>query len=87
MSAPTPTHRCRVIDVDNAMTEVRAFLEGLKANGERPWCEVVYPAPPHRDPDEWERSQADTFDAVELDDNGDIVTLPPYSLLEQVAAP
>lgn len=78
-----PTHRCRVIDPDDAMTEIRTFLEGLKASGERPWCEVFYPAPPHRDPDEWEREQAEAFDAVELTDDGDIVTLPPYSELSK----
>lgn len=87
MTAPyLPTHRCRVIDPADAMTEVREFLEGLKASGERAWCEVVYPAPPHRDPDEWEREQADTFDAVELTDDGDIVTLPPYAVLEAASS-
>lgn len=78
----TPSHRCRVIDPAQAMTEVREFLENLKASGERAWCEVVYPAPPHRDVVTWETEQADTFDAVELTDDGDIVTLPPYSVLE-----
>lgn len=86
MTAPLPTHRCRVIDPSNAMTEVRGFLENLKASGERPWCEVVYPAPAHRDPDEWEAAQAGTFDAVELTDDGDVVTLPPYAELEAASA-
>lgn len=85
MSSVTPTHRCRVIDPLEAMTEVRTFLENLKANGERPWCEVVYPAPDHRDPDEWEREQADTFDAVELVDD-EVVTLLPYALLEAASS-
>jgi hypothetical protein len=86
MTAPLPTHRCRVVDPDNAMLEVREFLEGLKANGERPWCEVVYPAPAHRNAEEWETLQADTFDAVELTADGDIVTLPPYAELEAASA-
>lgn len=72
-----PTRRCRVIDPDNAVEEVRAFLEATP-EGERRWCEVWFPAPPHRDPVEWDREQADTFDAVELVD-GEIVTLPPYA--------
>ena len=71
-----PTRRYRVIDSDNAVNEIRAFLEAMPA-GERKWCEVWYPAPDHRDPDEWEAEQRETFDAVELVD-GEIVTLPPY---------
>lgn len=71
-----PTRRCRVIDADNALDEIRSFLESTP-EGERPWCEVWYPAPEHRDPEEWDREQAETFDAVELVD-GEIVTLPPY---------
>lgn len=78
-----PTRRCRVIDPDRAMDEIRAFLESLEAEGERPWCEVWFPAPEHLSADEaraWEQRQADTFDAVELVD-GEIVTLPPYAEL------
>lgn len=78
-----PTRRCRVIDTDRAMEEVRAFLDGLASEGERPWCEVWFPAPAHLNASErraWEQRQADAFDAVELID-GEIVTLPPYSEL------
>lgn len=82
MSA-VPIHRCRVIDPGKAMEEIRAFLERLAAEGERPWCEVWYPAPEHldaADASDWDARQADTFDAVELVD-GEIVTLPPYTEL------
>lgn len=81
MSAPVVPHRrCRVIDTDRAMEEIRAFLEHLIEEGERPWCEVWYPAPEHRNSAHWEHRQAETFDAVELVD-GEIVTLPPYAEL------
>lgn len=76
-----PTRRCRVIDPDRAMEEIRAFLDALEAEGERPWCEVWFPAPEHLNDAEaraWEERQADAFDAVELVD-GEIVTLPPYA--------
>lgn len=86
MTAPLPTHRCRIIDPANANAELREFLEGLKASGERPWCEVFYPAPPHRNAEEWETLQADTFDAVELTDDDELVTLPPYAELEAAGA-
>jgi len=75
-----PTRRCRVIDPENAVDEIRAFLEATP-DGERAWCEVFYPAPAHLDPlkkAEWEARQPDTFDAVELVD-GELVTLPPYA--------
>lgn len=78
-----PKRRCRVIDPDRAMEEIRAFLEGLASEGERPWCEVWFPAPEHLSVGEalaWEQRQADAFDAVELVD-GEIVTLPPYAEL------
>ena len=78
-----PKRRCRVIDPERAMEEIRAFLDGLASEGERPWCEVWFPASEHLSTDEvlaWEERQADTFDAVELVD-GEIVTLPPYAEL------
>jgi hypothetical protein len=80
MAELVPTRRCRVIDPDRAMEEIRAFLDGLNASGERPWCEVWFPAPEQLSVDEaraWEQRQTDAFDAVELVD-GEIVTLPPY---------
>lgn len=84
MSSALPTRRCRVIDPDNAVEEIRAFLEATPP-GERKWCEVWYPAPAHRDPDEWEAAQPDSFDAVELVD-GELVTLPPYAELTKGAS-
>jgi hypothetical protein len=80
MNPDLPTRRLRVIDPDNATAEILAFLERLRDEGERPWCEVVYPAPDHVDPDVWEAQQEDTFDALELVD-GDLVTVPPYAEL------
>ncbi|WP_176697190.1 hypothetical protein [Microbacterium sp. 3J1] len=83
MTSPLPTRRCRVIDPDAAMDEIRAFLSGLEAEGERPWCEVWYPAPEHlsaADWSDWEARQGETYDAVELLD-GEIVTLPSYAEL------
>lgn len=77
-----PTRRCRVVDTDNALDEIRAFLDALP-DGERKWCEVLYPAPAGADPAVWEAEQEATFDAVELID-GEIVTLPPYAELEAV---
>lgn len=76
-----PTHRVRIIDVDNAIDEIRAFLNGLAAEGKRPWAEVFYPPPPRLTPEEaaaWERRQLDHFDAVELIGDA-VVTLPPYA--------
>ncbi len=83
MPSTLPTRRCRVIDPDAAMDEIRAFLSGLEAEGERPWCEVWYPVPAHlgaAERSDWEARQGDTFDAVEFVD-GEIVTLPPYAEL------
>jgi hypothetical protein len=77
MAPELPTRRCRVIDPENAIDEIRAFLEATPA-GERAWCEVWYPAPDHRDAAEWDHDQHESFDAVELVD-GEIVTLPPYA--------
>lgn len=85
---PTPTSRIRIIDRDNANEEITAHLERLAAEGERPWCEVFYPAPTHltaAEREQWETAQHDAFDAVELVD-GVIVTLPPYAELEQASA-
>lgn len=75
-----PTHRIRIVDVDNAMSEIRVALEALAAAGERPWAEVFYPPPADYSHDAkaaWEEGQATAYDAVELVD-GEIVTLPPY---------
>lgn len=77
-----PTAKCVIDNVDNAGSEIFAFLGKLAAEGKRPWCEVHYPAPARLTPAEkaaWELRQLDTFDAVELID-GQIVTLPPYDL-------
>ncbi len=65
MAPELPSRRCRVIDPDKAVDEIRAFLEATP-EGERAWCEVWYPAPEHRDGDEWDALQADSFEAVEL---------------------
>lgn len=83
-----PTAKCVIDNVDNAGSEIFAFLGKLAVEGERPWCEVHYPAPTHLTPSEkaaWELRQLDTFDAVELVD-GQIVTLPPYAELEKGAS-
>lgn len=79
MTAVIPTRRFRVVDADNGMEEIRAFLESVAAEGARPWCEVWWPKPLFFDGTdaEWDERQAETFDAVELVD-GEIVTLPPY---------
>lgn len=83
-SEKIPSRRFYVTDPDDANTELIAFLEQLRAVGERPWCEVWYPAPAgatDAEAEEWERAQEDAFDAVELVD-GELVTLPPYTELE-----
>lgn len=82
MAPDLPSRRCRVIDPENAVDEIRAFLEDTPA-GQRAWCEVVFPPPIHLTPEEkakWEARQLDAFDAVELID-GELVTLPPYAVL------
>lgn len=87
MAPELPSRRCRVIDPDNAVDEIRAFLEATPA-GERAWCEVFYPAPARltaEEKAEWESRQDDTFDAIELVD-GELVTLPPYSELTKGAS-
>src|SRR5690606_25831088 len=53
-----------------ANDQVRAFAVELRAAGKRPWFEVWYP----------QTSTAD-FDAVEVDEAGNIATLPPYAVL------
>lgn len=77
-----PTLRFRVTDPDDAVSEITTFLQGLP-DGERRWCEVLYPAPAHLSAQEralWDAAEEDTFDAVELID-GVLVTLPPYEEL------
>lgn len=67
-----------------SLRQIRTFAAELRATGERPWFEVWYPAPSHLSPAErvaWEARQADTFDAVEVADDGTVTTLPPYSEL------
>lgn len=78
----TPTRRYTVRDPDRANEEITAFLMGLTEQGERPWCEVRYPAPNHvQDEGAWLAEQENTFDALELVD-GELRTLPPYAELE-----
>lgn len=72
-----PTHRVTVVNTENAIVEIRAFLEELAAEGERPWAEVFYPPPAHVDPETWAHEQGAACDAIELVD-GELVTLPPY---------
>ena len=84
MTAPEalPTARLVISDPDNAGVEIFAFLGKLAAEGKRPWCEVLYPAPAHLSPEQkaaWEMRQLDAFDAVEFVGD-EIVTLPPYDL-------
>lgn len=77
-----PTLRFHVTDLDNAVSEITTFLQGIP-DGERRWCEVFYPAPAHLSGQEralWDAAQEETFDAVELVD-GVLVTLPPYEEL------
>ncbi len=79
-----PSRRIHVIDVPNADTEIRAFLGRLKAEGVRPWCEVFFPAPTHltgAERDQWLADQDNAFDAVEMLEDGTLVTLPPYTEL------
>ncbi len=76
-----PTRRYTVRDPDHANEEIIAFLAGIEADGERPWFEVLYPAPPHIDADAWAERQEESFDALELVD-GELRTLPPYAALE-----
>ena len=75
-----PTARMRIIDPANAMEEMRAFGEGLLADGKRAWFEVRWPRPEGhwKTQEEWDRDQEETFDAVELM-NGELFTLPPYA--------
>lgn len=86
--ALTPTHRYTVqsSDPDRANQEIWNILQDLAFAGERPWCEVRYPAPEHLDEaarDEWLAAQEDTFDVVELDPvAGTLTTVPPYAELE-----
>lgn len=84
-----PTRRIRVTNTDNAVDEIRAFLAGLAANGERPWAEVFYPPPASLVPglahEAWEIEQGDAYDAIELID-GELVTLPPYVEIIEGAA-
>ena len=62
---------------DSALDQILSFAAELVVRGERPWFEVWYAGVPGR-PD----STAADFDAVEVDPEGNIVTLPPYSELE-----
>lgn len=65
-----PTEKLVIRNVDEANDEIRAFAAELVVKGKRPWFEVWYP-----------KTTAATFDAVEVDDDGTITTLPPYSEL------
>ncbi|WZH36231.1 MAG: hypothetical protein PIR02_15905 [Microbacterium enclense] len=74
-----PTQRYTVRDPNKATEEITTFLEGLAAAGERPWCEVRYPAPDYvEDKGAWLAEQENTFDVVELV-NGELGTAPPYA--------
>lgn len=80
MSTPN-LPRIYVQDLESANEEIVNYLEALEADGERPWCEVFYPAPVELSPEQaeaWYAKQAETFDAVELV-NGKLETLPPYA--------
>ena len=65
----------------SALERIRARAAELIVRGERPWMEVWYVGVPGR-PD----STADDFDAVEVDADGNVITLPPYSELEAAGA-
>lgn len=82
-----PVARLRIIDTDKANEEILAYAELLVARNERPWFEVLYPAPDYLTDEEkaaWndrqEHIDGGTYDAVEVID-GEIHTLPPYSEL------
>lgn len=70
MAAELPTRRLDIIDVDTALAAILAFAARLVEAGERPWFEVWYPG-----------TTEDDFDAVEVFDSVNIVTLAPYSEL------
>jgi len=83
-----PVAKLHIGDIERANEEILAYAETLVAMGERPWFEVYYPAPAHLTEEEAAQWHADqeyenggTFDAVEVI-NGEILTLPPYSVLE-----
>lgn len=59
-----------------ALERIKAKAAELVVAGERPWLEVWYAGVPGR-----EDSTADDFDAVEVDEDGGITTLPPYAEL------
>ena len=78
----------RIDDVEQLLAEsangqIRAFADELRAAGKRPWFEVAYPGDESIDPQGdgtstiWDR----TGDAVEVDENGTITTLPTYAEL------
>lgn len=75
---------------DEANGQIRAFADELRAAGKRPWFEVRYPIPPTLDAMESVRLAHErelTFDAVEVDEDGIISTLPPYAVLTGDEAP
>lgn len=79
----TPTASLTITNPDEWEAEARAFADELIAQGERPWFEVRWPAPPRLTGDEaaeWLARQEQTYDALELVD-GAFVTLPPYAEL------
>lgn len=60
----------------DAHARMLAFVDVLRARGERPWFEVWQRGFPGRDD-----KTADTFDAVEVAEDGTISTLPPYATI------
>lgn len=50
------------------MAQISAKAAELVADGERPWFEIWYPG-----------TTPKTFDAVQVNEDGSVETLPPYS--------
>lgn len=64
---------------EDATNKILAFADELRTQGKRPWFEIWYTGMPGV-----ESTEAD-FDAVEVNEEGGIHTLPPYAeLLKEV---
>ncbi len=58
----------------SALEQMRALAAELRARGERAWFEVWQCGFPGR-----HDKTDETFDAVEVDEDGNVSTLPPYA--------